>query len=234
MIDVPRETKDGVAWVTGASSGIGRTAAIELAERGYKVAVTARRTDELAALAAAFANIFSFPGDVADRSQMAAVAGDIAAAHGPIALAFLNAGIYFPAEAERFSAELTWRTFEVNVGGVVNCLDPLLEAMRARGRGQIAINASLAGYGGIPGSPPWGDEGRADLYGRSAEAPYAPKGLTVQIINPGFVGTEMTAHNTHFEMPFLMDAERAARIICDGFRAGRLRNHVPAAPRVVR
>ncbi len=227
--------KDGVAWVTGASSGIGRTAAIELAERGYKVAVTARRTDELAALAAAFANIFSFPGDVADRSQMAAVAGDIAAAHGPIALAFLNAGVYFPAEAERFSAELTWRTFEVNVGGVVNCLDPLLEAMRARGRGQIAINASLAGYGGIPGSTAYGATKAALIYMAEAlKLTYAPKGLTVQIINPGFVGTEMTAHNTHFEMPFLMDAERAARIICDGFRAGRLRNHVPAAPRVVR
>jgi short-subunit dehydrogenase len=212
----------GVAWVTGASSGIGRTAALELARRGYKVVATARRKDELAALAAASENIFSLPGDVVDGAHMAALVREIEAAHGPIALAFLNAGVYFPAEADRFSAGLTWRTFEINVGGVVNCLDPILAAMLSRGGGQIAINASLAGYGGIPGSTAYGATKAALIYMAEAlKLTYEPKGLTVQVVNPGFVRTEMTAHNTHFEMPFLMDAEQAARIICDGFeRAG--------------
>jgi short-subunit dehydrogenase len=212
----------GVAWVTGASSGIGRAAAIELARRGYKVAATARRKPELAALAADFENIFSFPGDVAERAQMADLIQDIEAAHGPITLAFLNAGVYFPAERDRFSAELAWRTFEVNVGGVVNCLDPLLVAMQARGRGQIAINGSLAGYGGIPGSTAYGASKAALIYMAEAlKLAFEPRGVAVQIVNPGFVGTDMTAYASYFDMPFLMDAERAAKIICDGFeRAG--------------
>ncbi len=212
----------GLAWVTGASSGIGRAAAIELARRGYKVAATARRKPELAALAGEFENIFSFPGDIAERAQMAAIVEDIEAAHGPIALAFLNAGVFFPAEGDRFSAALASRTFEVNVGGAVNCLEPVLAAMERRGRGQIAINGSLAGYGGIPGSTAYGAAKAALIYMAEAlKLAYEPKGVAVQIVNPGFVATDMTAYNTYFDMPFLMESERAAKIICDGFeRAG--------------
>jgi short-subunit dehydrogenase len=153
---------------------------------------------------------------------MAALVCDIEAAHGPIALAFLNVGVYFPAEADRFSAELAWRTFEINVGGAVNCLEPALAAMARRGRGQIALNASLAGYGGIPGSAAYGASKAALIYiAEALKLAYEAKGLTLQVVNPGFVRTDMTAYATHFDMPFLMDAEPAAKIICDGFeRAG--------------
>ncbi len=78
-------------------------------------------------------------------------------AHGPIALAFLNAGVSFlDAERRGFDVETVWQTQVVNIGGTVNCLAPLLAAMRARKAGQIVINASLAGYGGMPGSPAYG------------------------------------------------------------------------------
>ncbi|WP_026606161.1 SDR family NAD(P)-dependent oxidoreductase [Methylocapsa acidiphila] len=210
--------KDGVAWVTGASAGIGRAVAIELARRGYRVAVTARRESELAALAAEYKNIFGFPGDIGERAPMAALVHEIEAAHGPIALAFLNAGVYFPAEAESFTAALAWRTFEVNVGGTLNCLDPLLAAMERRGRGQIAINASLAGYGGIPGSAAYGAAKAALIaMAEALKLTHDSTGVSFQIVNPGFVRTDMTAYATHFHMPFLMEAEQAARIICDGF-----------------
>src|SRR3982074_260556 len=102
---------DGIAWVTGASSGIGRAVALELAQRGFSVAATARRAAELEALASESRNIFSFPGDTTDRAAMAAMVCGIEAAHGPIALAFLNAGVAFIAERDGFSASLVWRTF---------------------------------------------------------------------------------------------------------------------------
>jgi NADP-dependent 3-hydroxy acid dehydrogenase YdfG len=70
-------SEDGIAWVTGASSGIGRAVALELSRRGYKVAATARREAELEGLAAESQNVFSFPGDITDRPQMARLAGDI-------------------------------------------------------------------------------------------------------------------------------------------------------------
>ncbi len=121
---------DGCAWITGASSGIGRAVALELVRRGYRVAVTARRAEALASLAAsAEGRIFVFQGDVTDRAKMAALVAEIESALGPIALACLNAGTYFPAERDGFSPEVIAETFEINVGGVVNTLAPVLDAM---------------------------------------------------------------------------------------------------------
>ena len=120
--------RDGVAFVTGASSGIGRAVALLLAERGFTVAVSARRGAELDAVAKQSPKIFAYPGDVAEAAKMAAIIAAIEASHGPIALAFLNAGVYFPSERKKFDADVAWRTFEVNVGGAIDCLGPLLEA----------------------------------------------------------------------------------------------------------
>lgn len=213
--------RDGVAWVTGASSGIGREVALELARRGYKVAATARRRAELEALAAQAPNILSFPGDVTDRASMLAMVPAIEAAHGPIALAFLNAGIYLIAEQRGpFSADVAWRTFETNVGGTINCLEPLLAAMAGRRQGQIALNSSLAGYNGIPGSTAYGAGKAALIYMAEAlRLTYERAGVTIQVVNPGFVHTSMTAQND-FAMPFIMGAHEAASIICDGFARG--------------
>ncbi|MGO9673470.1 MAG: SDR family NAD(P)-dependent oxidoreductase [Methylocella sp.] len=212
---------DGVAFVTGASSGIGRAVALELARRGFTVAASARRVGELDALAAQNPRIFAFPGDVAERADMAAIIAGVEAAHGPIALAFLNAGVYFPGERDGFDVEVAWRTFEVNVGGAINCLGPLLAAMKARARGQIAITSSLAGYGGIPGSLAYGASKAALIYiAEVLRMIHESAGLTVQIVNPGFVETPMTAPNTDFDMPFIKSPEAAAKIICDGFEKG--------------
>jgi NAD(P)-dependent dehydrogenase (short-subunit alcohol dehydrogenase family) len=212
--------KDGIAWVTGASSGIGRAVALELGRRGYKVAATARRAAELDGLSAESQNILSFPGDITDRSGMTRLVGEIEACHGQIVLAFLNAGVYFIAERDKFSADVVWRTFEINVGGTVNCLDPVLATMEQRGSGHIALNASLAGYGGIEGSLAYGSTKAALIYMAEAlKLTYERAGLTIQIVNPGFVHSEMTAQND-FKMPFIMDADRAAKIICDGFEKG--------------
>lgn len=199
-----------------------------LAERGFSVAVSARRTAELKALAAQNPRIFSFPGDVADAAKMASVIAGVEAELGPIALAFLNAGVDFPAERAGFDAEIARRTFAINVGGAINCLGPLLERMKARGRGQIAITSSLAGYGGIPGSTAYGASKAALIYMAEALRMSAPAGLTVQIVNPGFVDTSMTTPNADFDMPFIISAERAAKIICDGFEKGGFEIAFPA------
>lgn len=213
--------EDGVAFVTGASSGIGRAVALELAQRGFTVAVNARRAAELDALAAQSPRIFSFPGDVTDRQKVAAMIAGVEAAHGPVSLAFLNAGVYFPSEREKFDVDLAWRTFEVNVGGAINCLGPLLAAMVLRARGQIALTASVAGYGGIPGSMAYGASKAALIYiAEVLKMTHEAAGLTIQVVNPGFVETPMTAPNADYDMPFIMSAERAARIICDGFTKG--------------
>ena len=214
--------RDGIAWVTGASSGIGRALALELVARGYRVAATARRADALARLVAeADGGIASFPADVTDRAAMANLPGAIETALGPIVLGVFNAGLYLPAERTHFSAELVAQTFGVNLQGVANGLDPLLALMHSRGRGQIAITSSLASYGGIAGSAAYGASKAAVTY--LAEALHVvgtPRNLRVQVIHPGFVGTAMTSYDAKFDMPFLMTPEAAACRIADGFARG--------------
>ena len=208
----------GIAFVTGASSGIGRSVALELARRGYKVAAVARRLPELEALATeSGGNIFAHSGDITDRAAMAALVGAVEAAHGPVALAFLNAGTYAADGDGHVDAAAMMHTFAVNVGGTVNCLDPLTRRMVARGFGQIAVNASVAGYGGLPRSVAYGAT-KAALINMAASLKFAldPLGITMQVVNPGFVRTPLTDRND-FPMPFLMEPDVSAKIICDGF-----------------
>lgn len=206
-----------VAFVTGASSGIGAEVARELAARGFRVAASGRRAGALEALAARAPGVCAFPGDVLDRAHMAETIARVERELGPIALAFLNHGVYFASERERFDVALAWRTFEVNVGGTLNCLGPLIDAMRVRGAGRLAFTASLAGYGGVPGSTAYGASKAALIYMAEAlRMSLAREGIVVQIVNPGFVETAMTEH-VDFDVPFLMSARKAAKIVCDGF-----------------
>ncbi len=151
---------------------------------------------------------------------MAATLAAIEGAHGPIALALLNAGVYHLREREGFDPALVWATMETNFGGPVNALGPLLAAMLPRGRGQIALVGSLAGYYGIPGSLAYGASKAAVItMAEALRLTFAPRGLTIQVVNPGFVRTAMTDPNP-YSMPFMLKPEEAARRICDGLARG--------------
>jgi NAD(P)-dependent dehydrogenase (short-subunit alcohol dehydrogenase family) len=214
--------RDGIAFVTGASSGIGRATALELARRGYRVAVTARRGAALKQLAAAAPRqIFAYPGDVTRRADIKADIAQIEADLGPIALAFLNAGVSLPKERSGFDPAVIAETHAVNIGGTVNSLEPLLAAMSRRQRGQIALNASLAGINGLPGSLAYGSSKAALIYMAEAlKLEYEGRGITIQVVCPGFVRTPMSDQETQFRKPFLMEPEAAARVICDRLEKG--------------
>ncbi len=213
--------RDGVAWVTGASSGIGRSVALELARRGYSVVVTARRRadlEELAALATGFPGRISVAeGDVTDEARMAAIVAGIEAEHGPIALAFFNAGVAPYVKAGRLDISAYTQSLAVNVMGVVNGLSPVLAAMAGRRRGQVAVTASVAGYGGLPRAAAYGASKAAAIYLCEAlKLDCDNLGINLQVVNPGFVETPLTAKN-EFPMPFLVTEDAAAKRICDGF-----------------
>jgi NAD(P)-dependent dehydrogenase (short-subunit alcohol dehydrogenase family) len=207
---------DGVAWITGASAGIGRATALALADRGWEVHATARNVAALDALAAERpGRIVPRPCDVADRAAMAALVASIEADR-PIALAILNAGIYLPMRAQEFDAGVVERTFAINLLGVANGLDPLLKRMIARRSGQIAVTASVAGYRGLPRAAAYGATKAALIaMAESLAFDLIDLGVRLSVINPGFVETEATAVND-FEMPFLIGAEAAARRIVEG------------------
>jgi NADP-dependent 3-hydroxy acid dehydrogenase YdfG len=215
---------DGAAWVTGASSGIGRGVALELARRGWTVAVSARREAELEALAAEASGlsgrIVAHACDVTDAEAVAAAAAGIERARGPIVLAFFNAGIAPYIRAPDIDVAAFRQVVDVNIMGVVNGLAAVMPGMASRKLGQIAVNASIAGYGGLPRSAAYGATKAAMInMCESLKFDCDNLGLVMQVVNPGFVETPLTGKND-FPMPFLMKNEDAARRVCDGFERG--------------
>ncbi len=215
---LPPPTTSGCIWITGASSGIGAAVALELSRRGYRIAASARGEEGLRDLAsrAGPGPVSCFPLDVTDHDAVLATARAIEQADGPILGALLCAGTYKPIAAQGFDAREAEKQIAVNFAGVVHALEPLLETMLERGQGHIAIVASLTSRFGLP---------RAGVYGatkaalvnlaQALRAECRGQGVTVQVINPGFVKTPLTDKND-FPMPFLVPAERAARIVADG------------------
>jgi NAD(P)-dependent dehydrogenase (short-subunit alcohol dehydrogenase family) len=188
------------------------------------VAATARRLPELEALvteaAAEGGRIVAYPCDVTDGAGMDRLVAVVEQVHGPIALAILNAGV-----APKSAASLDVATFrqviDVNLMGVVHGLAAVHPRMAGRGRGRIAVNASLAGYRGLPGAGAYSASKAAVIaLCESLQIEAGRAGIVLQVVNPGFVETPMTRDNPH-PMPFLLPVETAARRLCDGLEHDR-------------
>jgi short-subunit dehydrogenase len=212
-------------WLTGASSGIGEALVAPLVRRGARVAVTARRTDLLTAIAAKHAggraSVLAVPADVTNRAAVAAAAKEVESEWGGIDLAIFNAGgsIGSPQSATRnppFAADHYTETMALNYSSVVYGIEAVLPGMLARGNGHIAAVASLAGYRPSTVAVPYSASKAAVIHlmeGLRLEV--ESRGITVTVVNPGFVRTPLTARNT-FKMPFLVEVDDAAERIVRG------------------
>jgi short-subunit dehydrogenase len=217
--------KDSCVWLTGASSGIGEALAVELAKRGAKVAITARRADVLGSLAQSIAQsggaVACFPGDVRNLAEMKGIVAAIEEKFGPIDVAIPNAGTHIFTVPEQFNSQEYLDLMELNFGGMLRCIEAVLPGMLSRGRGAIAPVASLAGYRGLPRAAAYGASKSAMIHFlESIRFHLVRRGITISIVNPGFVKTPLTDKND-FRMPFLVDAPRSARIICNGIERGK-------------
>lgn len=214
---------DGVAWVTGASSGIGLALAETLVRKGWRVGVTARREAALAGLAAKHpGKIMIGAADITDRAAVMAAVGRIEAEAGaPIMRAVLNAGAYMRDTAETFSSASLRQQIEVNLLGTAHCLEAVMPGMMKRRRGQIGIMASLAGLAGLPGSVSYSTT-KAGLIAmaQSLKFDLDRANVAISVICPGFVKTPLTADND-FKMPHLMEAADAAAATLRGMDDGR-------------
>ena len=207
-----------VVWITGGSSGIGCELARLCAQQGAKVAVTSRASDKLDALADSSDNIYAYPGDVTDRAGMSDVVQRIEADLGPIDLAVFSAGVWKPMGAKEFDADAFQRIMDVNYIGVINCMAPLIPAMTDRGRGHIAPIASVASYRGLPKSAAYGASKSAVVHvAESLQPELKRRGVTMSVVNPGFVDTPMTEVND-FDMPYMIDARTAAEKTLRGLK----------------
>ncbi|MCM2343687.1 MAG: SDR family NAD(P)-dependent oxidoreductase [Alphaproteobacteria bacterium] len=215
-----------IAWITGASSGLGAATALRLVKEGWVIAATARSADKIEVLIhhveifGGGGRIVNYPGDVTDAGQMQEIVARIEAELGPIDLALLNAGTYLPDTVETFAAAHLQTQYETNVIGTAHCLEPVLKLFRARNKGHIAIVSSVAGYRGLPRSLSYGSS-KAALINLAEALAIELRGskIKVQVVCPGFIKTPLTDKND-FYMPMLMDVDKAAEELVRGLNGG--------------
>lgn len=211
--------KDGAVWVTGASEGIGKEVAIQMANEGFSVYVSARSEDKLKEMAEAYkgkGEILAAPLDVTDRDANKKCVERIVKEAGALAICILNAGTFKPVRGQDLKFEDFDFTHSVNIDGVINGIIPAVDAMKEKGQGQIAIVSSVAGYGGLPKNGPYGLS-KAGLinFAESLKYDFDKMNIKIQIVTPGFIDTPLTKKND-FPMPFLMPVEKAAQRVVHG------------------
>jgi len=213
-----------IAWITGASTGIGAEVARQLAREGYTVAVSARSADKLQVMAGdnyGAGRIIAYPLDVTDQSAVQQTVEKIIRDCGSIDLAMLCAGTYTPDDAEHLDVAAIESQFRLNVMGTVHALGSLLPVMRHKPAAHIAVVASVAGYRGLPRAIGYGGTKAALINMVEAmKLDCDVLGIKLQLICPGFVQTPLTDKNT-FPMPFLISVEEAGRTIVRGLKSNR-------------
>lgn len=217
-----------VAWLVGASSGIGRATAERLHAAGATVVLSARNAAALQAFAARHPGSVAAPLDVTDAAAVARVADELLQRHGRLDLVVYCAAHYRAMGVDDFDLADALQHLQVNYAGALHLLNAVLPALRAAGSGHLSLVASVAGYRGLPQALAYGPTKAALQH--LADTLYLdlrPRGIGVSVINPGFVDTPLTAHNG-FRMPALLTPEEAARHIVDGWRRGRYEIHFPA------
>lgn len=219
-----------VIFITGASSGIGEALALSYAAKSIRLLLTGRDAGRLAQVAGRCrdqgADVVTTIIAVTDQ---AALADWIIARDGevPVDLIIANAGISAGTGGGVETEAQARAIFATNLDGVLNSIHPLIPAMVERGRGQIALMSSLASFRGMAGAAAYcGSKAAVRVYGEALRGDLSRHGVGVSVICPGFVVSRMTAVN-RFPMPFLMDADRAARIIRRGLALGKGRVAFP-------
>jgi short-subunit dehydrogenase len=219
--------------VTGASSGLGAALARECAAPGVVLHLSGRDAARLAAVAAECrAKGAEVQERVLDVRDAEAMAHWIAGA-GRLDLVIANAGVSAGTGDAQEPPEQSRRIFEINVTGVLNTALPAMAAMAAQEpgpdgvRGRVAVIASIAAFVAAPGAPAYcASKSAVQRWAEAMDATERRRGIRLHAICPGYVRTPMTAQNK-FPMPFLMDAEEAARRTLAGIVAGRVRVAYP-------
>lgn len=205
--------------ITGASSGIGAALAKLYARRQIQLYLTGRNEERLEAVAKTCrqrgASVVTSLIDVTESSALSSWIHDIDR-KTPIDLVIANAGISAGTSGHGENWAQVEAIFRTNIDGVLNTIQPIIPHMKQRGRGQVALVASLAGIRGLPSSPAYSaSKACVRVYGEGLRGYLKQFGIRVNVISPGFIRTPMTDVN-NYRMPGMMSATRAAKIIQKG------------------
>lgn len=227
--DMNTKAKPKIAWVTGASSGIGRALCLRMAADGWVLAVTARNADALINLQdeAPKGSVHCYPGDVSNAARMKDIMGQVLTHLGGLDRVIVCAGTLSPDNAQNFNAERFRRTIDTNLCGTANVLDPALAQFKAQGYGHVVLVSSLSAYMGMQGYLSYGTS-KAGVYymAQALAADLSATDIKVQVITPGFVDTPLLQQvDTGAQRP--MDVGEAADIIMKGLKSNRFEISFP-------
>ncbi len=211
-------------WLVGASEGLGRALAHSLSEAGIELALSARNGERLEELAQSLPNAASVhPVDVTDAQAVEKAAIEI----GPIDGVIYAAGVYWPMAAKAWDAKAVEAMCDINFTGAARVMGATVPKMIERNRGHVVLIGSLSGFRGLPGAIGYGASKAGMMH--LAENLYAElhrTGVKVQLVNPGFIKTRLTAKN-EFNMPFVMGPEEAAEHVVAAMRSNRFQSNFP-------
>jgi NADP-dependent 3-hydroxy acid dehydrogenase YdfG len=194
-------------WLVGASEGLGLALAGVMQEAGAEVVLSARSAEVLAAACRKLPGAEAVVCDVADAASVARAAAEAGEVDGVVFLA----AVYWPMSGRSIDADRLERMCDINFAGCARVIGAVLPGMVARGRGHLVFTGSLSGFRGLPGALGYGaSKAGVMALAESLHADLRGTGVKVQLANPGFVRTRLTAKND-FGMPFLMEPEAAAR-----------------------
>jgi NADP-dependent 3-hydroxy acid dehydrogenase YdfG len=194
-----------VAVVTGASSGIGAAAARRLASAGARVAVLARRGEQLEILVKEIEQAggiaTAVPVDVTDAESLRAAAAQIEDEFGPVDLLFNNAGVMLPAPVEELPVGQWQHQIDLNITGLMKSIGAfvpqLIKSAGEKGVADLVSTSSVAAQNIFPYFAVYsGTKAYVTQMSRTLRAELGPKDVRVSAIEPGLVGTELQSHVT--------------------------------------
>ena len=211
-------------WLVGASEGLGRELAKGLSAAGANVILSARNTERLNELSSQLPGSTVLPLDITDASSVH-VARDLA---GRIDGLIYNAGAYEPHKTTDWNTPAVLNMIDVNLNGAIRVIGEALPGLLDRGRGDITLIGSLAGYRGLPAAVGYGASKSALIsLAETMRHDLKGTGVVVRVVNPGFIRTRLTKKNA-FRMPMLMEADQAAARVLKAMRSRRFRTDFPA------
>tara|TARA_Y100000591_G_scaffold331423_1_gene365314 strand:+ start:505 stop:1269 length:765 start_codon:yes stop_codon:yes gene_type:complete len=204
-------------WITGASSGIGKSLALKFAKEGWLVAASSRRENLLIELCNLNENIYSFPLDVTDENQCKDVFNKILLQFKNLDICVFGAGIHDDPKSKKiFNLQKIKKIINVNYFGAMNSINSTYEYFKNKKSGQIALIGSVAGYRGLPNAGAYCSSKSALIsFAESLHFDMKKFNVRVSIINPGFIKTPMTDEN-NYTMPMIKSSEFAADKIYKG------------------
>ena len=217
-------------WITGASSGIGKTLAIKFANQGWQVAASARRENLLKDLNRQNPNIYSFPLDVRNENESKNTFQNIIKKFQTIDMSVFCTGIHDPDAEKKLSSEKIREIMETNFFGTLNSIMAVNTYFREKKNGHISIVSSVAGYRGLPAASGYcASKSALTSLAESLYFDFKRHNVRVSLVSPGFIKTPMTNKNK-FPMPMIKSPEFAAEKMFTGLtKKNKFEIHFPIA-----